>query len=108
MVTDQSDAAFEAMVQGFCKAVLADDKAVAAKYVSFPLRVNQGVKHRSMRTAAEHRAMGDDLYPRLSGQVEERHTARPEHQQRTSDAGSGRCMVQRQRGDGFEFTVARH
>jgi len=39
-VTDKSDAAFEAQVQGFYKAVLAGDRAGAARYVSFPLRVN--------------------------------------------------------------------
>ena len=38
--TDKSDAAFEAQVQGFHKAVLAGDRAGAARFVSFPLRVN--------------------------------------------------------------------
>lgn len=39
-VTDKSDAEFEAQVQGFYKAALAGDRAAAARYTSFPLRVN--------------------------------------------------------------------
>jgi len=62
MVTDKSDAAFEAMVQGFSKAVLAGDKAAAAKYVSFPLRVNQNGKHRSIHTAAELTAQWEAIF----------------------------------------------
>ena len=53
MVTDQSDAAFEARVQGFYKAALAGDRAAAARYVSFPLRVNHNGKSRMIRSAGE-------------------------------------------------------
>ena len=40
MISDETDAVFEARVQGFYFAVLKGDAAAAARYVSFPLRVN--------------------------------------------------------------------
>ncbi len=52
-VTSESDAAFEARVQGFYKAVLAGDRATASRYVDFPLRVNQNGKSRMVKTAAQ-------------------------------------------------------
>ena len=39
-VTSESDAAFEKRVQAFYHAVLAGDRTVAARYVSYPLRIN--------------------------------------------------------------------
>ena len=61
MVTDESDAAFEAKAQGFYKAVLAGDKTGAAKYVDFPLRVNQNGKGHLVRSAAELSAQWDRI-----------------------------------------------
>ncbi|HEV2710632.1 MAG TPA: hypothetical protein VGU67_10495 [Edaphobacter sp.] len=52
-VTSESDAAFEARVQGFYKAVLAGDRASAARYVDFPLRINHNGKGRTVHSAAE-------------------------------------------------------
>ncbi len=52
-VTDESDAAFEAKVQGFYQAVLAGDRNAAAKYMSFPLRVNHAGKGHLIRSAAQ-------------------------------------------------------
>lgn len=39
-VTGESDAAFEKRVQAFYRAVIAGDRAQAARYISYPLRVN--------------------------------------------------------------------
>jgi len=52
-VTSESDAAFEARVQSFYKAVLAGDHTTAARYVDFPLRVNHNGRSRSIGSAAE-------------------------------------------------------
>src|SRR5450755_886907 len=52
-VTSESDAAFEAKVQGFWRSALAGKKAAAALYVSFPLRINQGGKSRTVSSAQE-------------------------------------------------------
>lgn len=52
-VTSESDAAFEARVQSFYKAVLAGDRAMAARYVDFPLRVNHDGRSRMVKTAAQ-------------------------------------------------------
>lgn len=52
-VTSESDAAFEARVQSFYKAVLAGDRSAAARYVDFPLRVNHDGKSRMLKTAAQ-------------------------------------------------------
>jgi hypothetical protein len=62
MVTDQSDAAFEAKVQGFYKAAFAGDHAAAARNVSFPLRVNQNGKSRMIHNAAELAAKWDTIF----------------------------------------------
>jgi hypothetical protein len=52
-VPSESDAAFEAGVQNFYKAVLAGDRATAARYVDFPLRVNRNGRSRMVKTAAQ-------------------------------------------------------
>jgi hypothetical protein len=62
MVTDLSDAAFEAKVQGFRKAVLAGDRSATAKYVSFPLRINHNGKHRMIQNAAELAAQWETIF----------------------------------------------
>jgi hypothetical protein len=62
-VTDKSDAAFEAQVQGFYKAVLAGDRMGAARYVTFPLRVNfPAGKHIQVKTAAELSAQWNRIF----------------------------------------------
>lgn len=62
-VTDKSDAAFEAQVQGFHKAVLAGDRAGAARYVSFPLRVNVAPgKPLMVKNAAQLAAQWDRIF----------------------------------------------
>ena len=62
MLTGESDAAFEAGVQGFYKAVLAGNRGEAARYVSFPLRVNRNGKSRMIRNAAELRAQWESIF----------------------------------------------
>ncbi|AXC14444.1 hypothetical protein ACPOL_5190 [Acidisarcina polymorpha] len=62
MVTDKSDAVFEAKARGFYNAVLAGDKSAAAKYVSFPLRVNQNGKNQMIHSAAELSAQWEKLF----------------------------------------------
>ncbi len=52
-ITSQSGAEFEAKVQGFTKAVLAGDRAGAARFVGFPLRVNLKGRSIEVKTAAE-------------------------------------------------------
>lgn len=62
-VTDKSDQAFEAQVQGFYKAVLAGDRAGAARYVSFPLRVNIAPgKPQMVKNAAQLSAQWDKIF----------------------------------------------
>jgi len=61
-VTDLSDAAFEAKAQAFYKAVLAEDRATAAKYADFPLRINQNGKSRKITSAAELTAQWDEIF----------------------------------------------
>jgi len=61
-ITDQSDAAFEAKAQGFYKAVMAGDRAAAAKYTDFPLRINQNGKSRKITSAAELTAQWDTIF----------------------------------------------
>jgi hypothetical protein len=61
-VTDESDAAFEARVHGFYKSVLAGDHAAAAKYVSFPLRINQNGKGTVVHSAAELSAQWNKIF----------------------------------------------
>lgn len=62
MVTSESDAAFEARIRGFYKAALAGDRTAAAKYVSFPLRVNHNGKSRMIRDAAELTAQWGTIF----------------------------------------------
>jgi hypothetical protein len=62
MVTDRSDAAFEAKVQHFYNAALAGDRAAAAEYISFPLRVNHNGKSRMIQTAAELSAQWETIF----------------------------------------------
>ena len=52
-VTTESDAAFEARVQGFRNAVIQGDRAGASRYVQFPLRVNAGGKTRTIASAIQ-------------------------------------------------------
>jgi hypothetical protein len=61
-VTSESDAAFEAKVQGFWRAVLAGKKPTAALYVSFPLRINQGSKSRTISSAQELTAQWKQIF----------------------------------------------
>jgi hypothetical protein len=60
--TSESDAAFEARVQGFYKAVLAGDRASAARYVDFPLRINHNGKGRTVHSAAELAAQWGQIF----------------------------------------------
>lgn len=62
MVTSESDAAFEAKIQGFCKAALAGDRSATAKYVSFPLRVNHNGKSRMILNATELNAQWETIF----------------------------------------------
>jgi hypothetical protein len=61
-VTSESDAVFEAKVQGFWRSVLAGKKATAALYVSFPLRINQGGKSRMISSAQELAAQWSRIF----------------------------------------------
>ncbi len=61
-VTSESDAAFEAKVQGFWRSVLAGKKSAAALYVSFPLRINQGGKTRTISSAQELTAQWNQIF----------------------------------------------
>jgi hypothetical protein len=61
-VTSASDAAFEARVQAFYKAVLAGDRATAAGYVDFPLRVNHNGKGRTVASAARLAAQWNQIF----------------------------------------------
>ncbi|MGA8598178.1 MAG: hypothetical protein WB676_25960 [Bryobacteraceae bacterium] len=60
-VTKESDAAFETRVQAFYRAVMAGDRAAAAKYVSYPLRVN-GKTQKTLKTPAEFVAAWDTIF----------------------------------------------
>jgi hypothetical protein len=61
-ITDESDAGFEAKVQGFYNAVLSGDHDTAAKYVAFPLRVNHNGKSRNIQSAAELSAQWSTIF----------------------------------------------
>lgn len=61
-VTPESDAAFEAEVQAFYKAVLSGDRAAAAHYVKFPLRVNKAGKNHIVHSAAELSAQWKQIF----------------------------------------------
>jgi hypothetical protein len=55
-VTTQSDVKFEEMVQTVRRAILSGDSRLAAKYVSFPLRVNFEHRHLTLRGRAQFEA----------------------------------------------------
>lgn len=61
-VTSESDSAFEARVHSFYKAVLAGDRATAAHYVDFPLRINHAGKSHSISSAAELSAQWTQIF----------------------------------------------
>lgn len=61
-VTSESDAFFEARVQNFYRAVLAGDRAAAARYVDFPLRVNHNGKSRMINTAAQLSSQWNQIF----------------------------------------------
>ena len=61
-VTSESDAAFEARVQAFYKAVLSGDRSAAARFVDFPLRVNHAGKTRLIHSAAELSSQWNDIF----------------------------------------------
>jgi len=61
-VTTEPDAAYEARVGGFLKAVLAGDKAGAAKLVSYPLTVN-GRHPLTLKTPASFIAHWNTIFP---------------------------------------------
>ncbi len=63
-VTSESDAAFEAKVQGFWHSVLSGKKSAAALYISFPLRVNQGGKSRMISSAQALTAQWSEIFTR--------------------------------------------
>ena len=53
-ITDETDDVFEARTKGFCAAVVSGNSAQAARFVHFPLRVNQGPgRHEQIRDAAQ-------------------------------------------------------
>jgi hypothetical protein len=61
-ITSESDAAFEAKVQAFYKAVLSGDRSTAARFVDFPLRVNHAGKTRLIHSAAELSSQWNDIF----------------------------------------------
>lgn len=62
-VTSESDSAFEAKVQDFYHAVLDGNRTAAARFVDFPLRVNQdGKKSRNIGSAAELSAQWNQIF----------------------------------------------
>jgi hypothetical protein len=60
-VTSESDAAFEKRVQAFYRAVLAGNRSEAARYVSYPLRVN-GKHPQSIQNAAQLITAWDSIF----------------------------------------------
>jgi TPP-dependent trihydroxycyclohexane-1,2-dione (THcHDO) dehydratase len=60
-VTTESDAAFEKRVQAFYRAVLAGNSSEAARYVSYPLRVN-GNHRRTIKNTAELLAAWNSIF----------------------------------------------
>lgn len=61
-VTSESDAAFETKVQSFWRSVLAGKKSAAMLYISFPLRINQGGKSRTIASAPELTAQWNQVF----------------------------------------------
>jgi hypothetical protein len=64
-ITSQSDAQFEARVQGFTKTVLAGDRAGTARHVHFPLTVNLDGKTIEVRTPADLDRRWDEIFAPL-------------------------------------------
>ena len=63
-VTKETDEEFEARVQGFHRAVLAGDRAGVARFIDFPLHVNQGGKGREIASAEQLDAAWDQVFTR--------------------------------------------
>lgn len=61
-VTSETDAAFEARVQGFRRAALAGNHAGTAQFVDFPLRVNRAGRHRMVGSAAQLSAQWSTIF----------------------------------------------
>ena len=61
-VTAESDAAFEARVQDFKRAVLAGERVQAARFIGFPLRVNQAGKSRMVRSGQELSKLWEQIF----------------------------------------------
>ncbi|WP_218509525.1 hypothetical protein [Variovorax sp. dw_308] len=61
-VTSEPDAAFEARVQDFYKAVLASERAEAARFVDYPLKVKQGGKTRQIASTEQLVAAWDQVF----------------------------------------------
>jgi len=61
-VTGEDDAAFETRVQDFHKAVLAGERAEAARFVDYPLKVKQGGKMRQIASAEQLVAGWDQVF----------------------------------------------
>ncbi|MET0544297.1 MAG: hypothetical protein ABWZ88_21350 [Variovorax sp.] len=61
-ITNESDEAFEARVQGFHTAVLAGDRVAAAGFVQYPLRVNAAGKSRQIASAEQFQAAWDQIF----------------------------------------------
>ncbi|WP_428391708.1 hypothetical protein [Lichenicoccus sp.] len=71
-VTDESDADFEHMVQGFYHAVLTNDRDQTSRYIDFPLRVNVAPvgknrsppRHWTVASAADLKSNWNKIFPR--------------------------------------------
>ena len=62
-VTKESDAAFEEQVQSFYRALLNGDKKTAARYISYPLRVNLAArKEKKLRNSTELLEQWDKIF----------------------------------------------
>ena len=93
-VTDEPDAAFEAKVEAFRKAVLAGDKAAAMTFVGFPLEVDEGETTRSCgERGAAAGTVGARVYARSAGEAEAGPNARVVCTERDGDAGERGALV---------------
>ncbi|OQS36070.1 hypothetical protein [Chromobacterium haemolyticum] len=61
-VTEESDAAFEARVQGFLRAALAGEAQQASRYVHFPLRINHKGGSRQIANTRQLQAEWSDIF----------------------------------------------
>jgi hypothetical protein len=70
-ISSESDAAFEARVQSFWRAVLRGDKAAAVRFISYPLRANIGKgKSKTFRNSAEVLSAWNEIFtPALIGKL---------------------------------------